>query len=330
VGRLRALFSVAICTAAAISPAGSADLQVGGGPPLYPVSAPRPVAQWEIEAGGRYWYSTGRTKLNLFGFLPGSEEISRLTYSGLQAHSGEIFGRAEHVSGFFAKGFIGGGAIGAGTLRDEDFPSIFLPGLFYSSTNSEQRDGKLAYGTIDLGWTWRSEGIKFGFFGGYMYYNERVNAFGCQQTGLSPVICVPSIPGSVLVITQDTTWNAIRIGVNGEWRFAPGWRVSGDLAWIPYASLSGTDTHWLRTDIGGPTAENGINFFSIQAEAFLTYEFLNGLSVGIGGRYWRFRTDGAQVDFPGLDQQITLITERWGGFLQASYKWGILRPTRYN
>ena len=31
-----------------------------------------------------------------------------------------------------------------------------------------------------------------------------------------------------------------------------------------------------------------------------------------------------------LRQNITLITERWGGFLQASYKWGILRPTRYN
>jgi hypothetical protein len=64
------------------------------------------------------------------------------------------------MSGFFVKGFVGGGAIGAGTLRDEDFPPFVVP---YSSTSSEQRDGRLGYGTIDLGWTWQSEGIKFGF-----------------------------------------------------------------------------------------------------------------------------------------------------------------------
>ena len=40
--------------------------------------------------------------------------LSRLTYSNLQAHSGEVFGRAEHLSGFFIKGFAGGGAITGG------------------------------------------------------------------------------------------------------------------------------------------------------------------------------------------------------------------------
>ena len=97
---------------------------------------------------------------------------------------------------------------------------------------------------MDLGWTWRSEGIKLGFFAGYHYYFERVNAFGCVQTA-SPVICVPPVPASELLITQETNWNAVRLGFNGEWRWG-GWILNTDLAWIPYAWLNANDTHWQR------------------------------------------------------------------------------------
>jgi hypothetical protein len=31
-----------------------------------------------------------------------------------------------------------------------------------------------------------------------------------------------------------------------------------------------------------------------------------------------------------LPQTISLNSQRWGGFLQASYKFGELRPIRYN
>ena len=53
--------------------------------------------------------------------------LSRLTYTNLQAHSGEAFGRLEHLSGFFIKGFAGGGAITGGNLQDEDFPPVTFP-----------------------------------------------------------------------------------------------------------------------------------------------------------------------------------------------------------
>ena len=76
------------------------------------------------------------------------------------------FGRAEHLSGFFIKGFVGGGAITGGGLQRRGFCHAATFPL-YSSTNSEQRDGRLAYATVDLGWTWRSEDTKLGFFAGY-------------------------------------------------------------------------------------------------------------------------------------------------------------------
>ena len=53
--------------------------------------------------------------------------LSRLTYTNLQAHSGEAFGRLEHLSGFFIKGFAGGGAITGGGMQDEDFPPVTFP-----------------------------------------------------------------------------------------------------------------------------------------------------------------------------------------------------------
>ena len=330
----QAAYAIAVSLAATMS-AAAADwpLEPATYPATYPLFSPRPIAQWESEIGGRYWYSSGRTQLDLFGATQANGLISRLTYSDLQAHSGEVFGRAEHLSGFFIKGFVGGGAITGGGLRDEDFVTPSFP--LYSSTNSEQRDGRLAYATVDLGWTWRSEDIKLGFFAGYHYYFERVNAFGCVQTA-SPVICVPPVPASELLITQETNWNAVRLGFNGEWRWG-GWILNADLAWIPYAWLNANDTHWQRIpfDFSGPTPELGNSFNNVQIEALLRYQFQNGFSVGIGGRYWRIDTSSAQAHFEssavggGVPQTISLVTERWGGFLQASYKFGELRPTRY-
>lgn len=300
-------------------------------PPVWTPPVVPPIPQWEAELGGRYWYSDGRTTLNLFSSLgsPGPA-ISRLSYRDLQAHSGEIFTRVEHLNGIFFKGFAGLGTVPGGTLQDQDFPPFIVP---FSSTISNQHNGQLGYLTADLGWTWRSDRVKLGAFGGYSYYREKLNAYGCTQTALNPFICVPTIPNSVLLITDDSTWHAARIGLNVEWRFLPGWRLSGDVAWLPYAVMYAADTHWQRPDLG-QTAEHGGLFSQVQAEVLLSYQFLNGFSLGAGARYWSFKTasaEGAAADFPtGRSQDITLSTQRWGGFLQASYKFGDLWPTRYN
>jgi hypothetical protein len=184
-----------------------------------PVFTPKLYPQWEINIGGRYFFSSGRTQTSLFGVVDAPPIlVSRLTWTGLQAQAGEIFGRVDHLySGFFIKGFAGGGAITRGNLQDEDFPTpFFFP---YSSTNSEQRDGRLAYATLDFGWATNIlDGVKVGFFAGYSYNYERVNAFGCVQTASNPFVCVPPFPSSVVC-----TENLIRIdcvtespNVNGD------------------------------------------------------------------------------------------------------------------
>jgi Omptin family len=298
-----------------------------------------PIPQWEAEFGGRYWFSSGRTQFDLYD-TTGTVALSRLTYTDLQAHSGEGFGRVEHLSGFFIKGYAGGGVITTGNLQDEDFPPVYIQtsnGLLatpYSSTNSEQRDGRLAYATIDAGWTWRGDTSKLGFFAGYNYFHQLVNGFGCIQTASNPYICNPTIPTSVLAITDEWNWNAVRLGFNGQWRFWGGFAFDLDFAWLPHAWLNASDTHWLRVPSFTVPEGGGSSFSSVQIDALLRYKFVNGLALGIGARYWKLDTGFAQAFFNesslgGLPQVISLHSERWGPFIQASYKFGELRPSRY-
>jgi hypothetical protein len=311
-------------------------------PPNYwqPPPVP-PIPQWTGEFGGRYWLGFGRNQLDLYD-TTGSILLSRLTYTGLQSNAGEAFGRVDHISGFFVKGFAGGGAITTGNLQDEDFLlpplTIQTPGgpvtTTYSSTNGEQRDGRLA--TIDAGWTWRGETSRLGFFLGYNYSHQLVNSFGCIQTASYFAECGTSpVSTSILSITDEFNWNAIRLGFNGQWRFWGGFAFDLDFAWLPHAWLDASDTHWLRSFT---VPEGGVNSFaSVQIDALLRYQFVNGLSVGIGARYWKFDTAYAQAFFNDSNvlpstpfpQVISLHSEQWGPLFELRYSFGELRPSRY-
>jgi hypothetical protein len=279
-------------------------------------------SMWEAELGARYFFSSGRTQKDVYVFTVGDLLLSRLTYSGLKSSTGELFGRIEHATGFFLKGFAGVGGLGTGNLRDEDFLPVTDP---YSSTNSAQRDGRLAYTTVDFGWAWRSQQWKTGFFAGYHYYHEFLNAFGCVQTATSP-ICVPSIPSTTLAISNETNVHAIRLGAYGEWKPLPALTVAAEIAFLPYSWVEATDTHWLRPFVAG---EKSLSVSTVQIEASLRYQIFEGLSVGGGARYWRFDntfSTSVRNDIPD-PQAISLHTERWGVFAQASYKLGNLQPS---
>ena len=106
--------------------------------------------------------------------------------------------------------------------------------------------------------------------------------------------------------------------------------AAGARAWIwhGFPGLGSVrTTHWLRP-FNAP--EEGTSFSNVQIEALLGYQFTNGISVAVGGRHWRIDSSFGQSTIEGLPQTISLNSQRWGGFLQASYKFGELRPTRYN
>jgi outer membrane protease len=303
---------------------------------LMPVKAPvaayvPTVSAWEFEIGARYFGSSGRSQYDLYD-VAGTAMVSRLTYTGLTGHAGEAFGRLDHSSGIFIKGFGGFGSIGDGKLQDEDFPPFIVP---YSSTDSQQRNGRFSYFSADLGYNfWSTNNFKLGAFAGYFHYSEKLDAFGCTQTAASG-ICVPTIPTSVHVIRQETDWDALRVGFNAQWYMTDRLKFTLDAAWIPYASLDARDTHVLRIGVPGgfigPTKQDG-DGYGVMVEGVLSYAVTQNLSVGVGGRYWRIET-GARNALMHFEQsaipvgafaaqKLTFETERYGGFVQASYKFG--------
>jgi opacity protein-like surface antigen len=290
------------------------------------------VPEAEIEIGGRVWYSSGRFQKDLGGTIDQAQQnllVSRLTYDTTAA-SGELFGRVDSASNVFLKGFVGGGKLVSGNMHDEDW-GIFAPSAIvpYSNTLSNPVTGDLAYGTFDVGYSlFRGPSANVGGFVGYNYYRENKSAFGCAQIANRNSDCVPSIPNTVLGITEDNTWHSFRIGMNGVVTLFDRLKLTADAAYLPFVAFRGTDNHLLRTDVANTVSQETGSGHGVQLEAILSYAFANNFSIGAGGRYWAMWAPGASTDIFGLGcpcQTLPVRTERYGAFLQASYKLGGLK-----
>jgi len=287
------------------------------------------VPDADVEIGARVWYSSGRFQKDLGATVDPTQSsnlISRLTYNTTAA-TGEVFGRVDSPSNIFLKGFLGGGAITSGNLHDEDWAAPIVPGQIvpYSNTVSTV-NGDLAYGTIDAGYSvFRGPSTNVGGFIGFNYYRENKKAYGCNQIANPFSDCVPALPNSILGITEDDRWYSFRIGVNGVVKLFDRLKLAADVAWLPFASFSGTDNHLLRTDVVNTVSTESGSGQGVQLETILSYAFDNGFSIGAGGRYWAMWAPAAYThDFGAPCPCLTLPvkTERYGAFLQASYKLG--------
>jgi len=242
------------------------------------------------EFGTRVWIGSGSTSKNLLS--PGGRFLnSRLTYGGLGSGSAELFGKVS-ADDFFLSGYAGLGTTPGGSLQDEDFPPSVAP---YSSTRSPLQNGSLSYLTVDVGHNfYDAAGTRLGAFVGYNYLNQQLNAFGCTQDAANPGICVPAIGSATAVISQTNTWQSLRFGLSGDMQLHGPWTLSGEGAVLPYVSLHGSDTHWLRipADFTGPIPEDGTGW-GVQLQAMLDYHLNDHLSLGIGGRYWQMQATGS-------------------------------------
>ena len=304
----------------------AADLPVKAAP------LPSWVSLWQVEVGGRYFFSTGKMRLTLGDPFVAGQINSQVTHANMDSNAGEGFARIDHSSGFFLKGFLGGGNIFNGKLNDEDFPPGIVP---YSNTVSDINNGRLWYGTVDLGWNpWQMPNYKVGFFVGYNHFYETANGYSCTQVATNPDVCFPGeVPLGTLVLTETQNWDGVRLGVNGVFALIPRLSLTVDAAVLPYVSMTGIDNHWLRPDINPlPQAGHGWGY---QLEGILAYDVTPNFSVGVGGRYWWAETTTGTTQFPQpcpgnicgpiveLPPSPTkFTTERYGGFLQASYKFG--------
>jgi opacity protein-like surface antigen len=286
------------------------------------------IPDTEVEVGGRVWYSSGRFQKDLVA-IPNQPQpaplASRLTYDA-NAATGELFGRIDTTSNIFLKGFVGGGRITSGNMHDEDWVLIdptFTFVIPYSNTLSAV-SGDLAYGTFDAGYSlFRGKSANVGGFVGFNYYRENKQALGCSQIANVFSDCVPPIPNTIVAITEDDKWLSFRVGLNGTVTLADRLKLTADVAYLPFVAFRGFDNHLLRTDVVDTVSPESGSGQGVQLETILSYAVSNGFSVGAGGRYWAMWANNAHTNIFGTPcpcQALPVRTERYGAFLQASYK----------
>jgi hypothetical protein len=290
---------------------------------------PAVPSAFDGELGTRYWFSWAKTAKDLYD-MPSGSMVSRLTYDGMHGHSVEAFGRLDHTSGFYTKGYIGGGLLFNGTLNDEDFPPGITP---YSSTMSDLKASGMGYFSADIGFNvWRNPALRVGAFVGYHLFNQHVNAYGCTQIATNPTVCAGAVPPDYKIISQDNTWHSLRVGLDFDVRLAERLRLKGDAAYLPYVKLFGTDWHHARIgtstgDFAGGIPEDGVGR-GYQLEALLSYAVNDYVDVGVGARYWHMATSGdthfegnvvGQVASP---QPVDWKTDIFGVFVQGTFKFG--------
>jgi outer membrane protease len=327
----RTLLSACARLALAFAASVLSALPVRAGDWAYRPFDQQPAPTYTADFGLRFWYGRGTTAKNLYDST-GTQLVSRLTYSDLSIFAAEAYTRFDLDRRWFLKGYAGGGALRKGNLKDEDF-GLAPPLQPYSATLSVQENGSPIYASVDAGFNvlWGPD-FRIGLFGGFHYMNETVSAFGCTQISFNPLICGAfPLPNQVKVITQDNNWYSARVGIDAAAEFDR-FRISLDAAWLPYVWLSGSDAHWLRIgnlpgDFSGPVPEDGKGW-GCQIDGFLSYRVTEGVSLGIGGRYWYMQTRGLTHfenhinGFVASPQPVDWKTQNFGVFVQASLKLG--------
>jgi hypothetical protein len=245
----------------------------------------------------------------------------------------EAFARIDHKpTGLFVKGLIGGGGIATnGEMIDRDFLSGQIK---FSDTTSDVKQNTLLYASGDIGMFYDipEAGMRFGGFVGYQFWREKATAYGarCQLDDIQGQFCGPPstivVPFSVPVVIYEPAWHAFRIGVEGKMKISPRLSISGEIAGIPYATLTNKDSHLLRTDLGPvpniiSTARSG---YGLQAELLVNYALNKNWDVGAGLRYWGLVASPGNVQFGpdfAIHSDLTKFEQqRYGVLLQVKGK----------
>jgi hypothetical protein len=297
--------------------------------PLFVLGAAAQAQTPGDELGVRYWYSESKTTRshNAQDLVPSlGNPTSVLTYEDLKAHALELHGRKNLVHGGYIKGNVGFGDIKSGSFDDEDFNAGQAK---FSDTTSTVKGNTLTYFTFDAGGDlWRFRNGTAGLFVGFSYWSERLDAYGLVVTVPRPA--PPDngrrFPDSVPVISNEVSWQALRVGFAGTWQLGAPTRVVLDAALVPYAKVRDEDSHWLRqgqNDLGpAPNIHIRGEGYGLQLDLELRHAIQNAWELGAGLRYWWLRsTDGTRTA-AGISVPLSeLESQRFGLLLSLTHRW---------
>ena len=217
----------------------------------------------------RYWYSWGAQNFNL-----GSAALK--DNDNAQTVEGQF--RIDDAStNYYAKGL-------AGMSFDINGTQTGGP-LGQPSTVT---DGRIAYAGGDVGFSWLGNNphAKFGPFAGYMYWNDSPNL------GRSNYYPTPTSGNSQ---EDDVEVNALRLGLSGKVDLGENFDLTGEVAAVPYAKISGTlgALGFAPTVTGANTAVEPASAvgmdgwgYGAMAEAMVGFHPTDHMVLRFGGRAW--------------------------------------------
>jgi opacity protein-like surface antigen len=288
-------------------------------------SAP-PPAGTQIEAGVRYVRGWARLQRDQLQKDKPSITQSKLTYEGIPSDGTEGFARLDTPFDVMVKGIVGTGSGSSGAKNDEDWSltvnNLSIP---YSNTVSFPTYD-IHYFTVDAGYdVWRTQATKIALFAGYSYFKQAFMTYGCKQIADPNSDCGgnSAVPTSVPGQSDTDKWRALRLGAVMDTWLAPGLKLIGDIAYLPYVKLTAINHHFLR-HLVSPEWGDGAG---VQLEAILSYALVDQLSVGVGARYWSMWADGA-TDRSGSIIPMHFAAEQAALLVQAPTSSALRRTTR--
>ena len=285
---------------------------------------------------------------------PFGNPSSELVYDDLDTMIGEINANVTLFEDYFFRANYGQDMIdfGNGLLRDTEFLSADSGSPSFRS-HSKITGLDVWYVTIDGGWTYyRTVDTILRVFLGYQHWVEEYTARGLTIVECTPAagvlffdaaVCPSPLPfkddefTGETAVTNRVEWDSLRVGLTADVQLTRRFRLSGEIAWIPYTDMHNEDSHHLRVASSGPgecvpvaplvvetpdlaSVPNIImdgNGWGWQGDIELLYEFADNISAFLGFRYWGLTSDGDVTFKCGDGSSITfplndLDTERYG------------------
>ncbi len=309
-----------------------------------PIKTKPKTVGFEAKVGS--WLSTGETQwshnASSLSSLVGNP-TSKLTYKDVGTNIVEFGGKLTVLERAFLRADYGFGGIGGGRLTDDDYLSAAgatfygtaTPGAqLVSRTHSDINGNDVRYLNIDLGFTFyqfpNGKGSLSTFFG-YQNWREAQSASGVTQVICTAVGTFCRAPGTVTnsgrtVISNTTSWNSLKVGVEGDYNVWSRVTLGGKVAFIPYASLENRDIHHLRTDLAqNPSFKMTGNGLGVNAEGTVSVRLVSTLFLDLGYRFWYLSvSDGTWQSFSRTGAVSTaqlkeLSTMRQGATLGLRY-----------
>ncbi|MCA1552039.1 hypothetical protein I6F36_35150 [Bradyrhizobium sp. BRP19] len=169
---------------------------------------------------------------------------------------------------------------------------------------------------------------KLGAFISGTYFGQKSDSIACVQTASPYGAC--AVPAQQIIGTQGANWDALRVGLNAETMLFEDWRVSADVAYLPWTTSPVVIT--ISSVLKQLSTISAGKVGGVQIEGTLSYLLGRNFSIGVGARYWAMwtkndsdvifncsgcRDRGTFIQIPALAKYSM---ERWGTFLEASYK----------